>query len=193
MVRFAHEGQVGRNGGFPRGMCRRSYLCLDGGSMGFCPKRNGSARLNSAWTEFKVFLSVKNVAHRKTAVGSRRAIARKIADGKQDVSARSVAKGSQAADLEPGLVGTSGRVGIRSSRLRVASMRALKTRMLSGPGVRNPFSPTDSCDRIAAIGFTETPARYEHGGAGRKGRMWEFCCSNSRSFGFRGTWPGGTS
>ena len=48
----------------------------------------------------------------------------KMVDGKKRVKAHLVAKGFQGPDLQEGLVGTSGCVSIRSSRLPVISLSA---------------------------------------------------------------------
>ena len=66
-----------------------------------------------------------------------------MAEGANDVKARLVAEESQDTHVEGGLVGTSGCVSFRSSRLQVIYLGALKRRSFWGLGIKDSFLGAD--------------------------------------------------
>ena len=70
-----------------------------------------------------------------------------MADGKKCVKARLVAKGFQDPDLEEGLVDTSGRVSLRSPRLQVVSLSAMRKWKLRSLDIKIAFLQAGGFDR----------------------------------------------
>ena len=81
-----------------------------------------------------------------------------MADGKTCVKARLAAKGFQGPDLQEGLVDTSGCVSLRSSRLQVIPLSALRKWALWRLDIKNAFSQADGFGRDV---FSHAPTDWD--------------------------------
>ena len=88
-----------------------------------------------AWSQFKVYSSMKPGEVDKEAAGTRWVLTWTVVDGYQDP------------DLEDGLVKASGRVNMRSSHFQVVSLAALRAWRLWSLDVKNPFLQSDGFGR----------------------------------------------
>ena len=70
-----------------------------------------------------------------------------MAEGEKCVKARLAAKGFQDPDLKDGLVETSGCVSLRSSRLQVISLSAIRKWKLWSLDIKNACSQADGFER----------------------------------------------
>ena len=92
-----------------------------------------------ARSQFKVYSFMELGECDRDVVGTRWVLTWKVADGVKTVRARLLATGYRGPDLKDGLVETSGCVSLRSSRLQVVSLSALRGRRLRSLDIKNAF------------------------------------------------------
>ena len=109
--------------------------------------REGKRRELEAWGKVEAFSPLHACKVQEQLVDTRWVLTWKMAEGEKCAKARLAAEGFQGPDLKDGLVETSGCVSLRSSRLRVISLSAIRDWKLWSMDMKNAFLQSDGFGR----------------------------------------------